>query len=255
MWVQNRQHGPAAPATSRGTMTPSLPEAHNYHDWVFGSFAPFLRRGPTLEVGSGHGQYARRLLARPQGSADPLYISDLDPAALDTVRAELRGLPVKEAQVRYLVMNGIDPAQLDEPLANLLLINVLEHIEDDAGVLAAAHRALAPDGVLVVFAPAHERLYGRMDWEAGHHRRYELQALRRLLTQAGFHVAHARHFNAVGCFGWYANKLLGSGVHSAAADAQVRLYNRLVPLFKHADRLLPFLGQSVLAIGARPLLP
>jgi SAM-dependent methyltransferase len=228
---------------SRDTMSSAMAGAHRYHDWVFRSFAPWLEPGRALEVGTGHGAYARRIAER----VGELIVSDIDPAAIEDAQRTLG----QGGNLRFLVMDGIDPARLDGPVDDVILVNVLEHIDDDAALLARARDALRPGGVLIVFVPAFPLLFSRMDREAGHFRRYRKDALARLVENAGFSLAHLGYVNAVGFFGWLANKWLDSPVESATTNLQVSLYDRLVPAVRRVDRLLPFLGQSLLAVGAR----
>jgi SAM-dependent methyltransferase len=228
---------------SRDTMTGAIRDAHRYHDWVFEACAKGLRPGSALEVGSGHGRFSRRLAP----SVRELYVSDIDPRAVDEISAELTGL----SNVRFLVMDGVEPDKLPSAVDNILMINVLEHIADDRSTLRSCHEALAPGGALIVFVPAFHLLYSRMDSDAGHHRRYEREELREVLTGAGFAIKELRFFNAIGFFGWLANKWVGSAVNGASANAQVKLYDQAIPFFRHADRALPFIGQSLLAIAEK----
>jgi SAM-dependent methyltransferase len=210
---------------------------------VFESFARHLRPGVTLEIGSGHGAYSRKLAA----AARELVVSDIDPAAIERIRAELEGV----ANVRYLVMNGLDRDLLGAPVDNVVLLNLLEHIERDAALLDECRDSIAPGGALVVFSPAFPALYSRMDREAGHYRRYTRGGLCALVEDAGFEVVDARFFNAVGFFGWYANKVMNSGIHSSSTNAQITLYDRLIPALRRFDRWLPFVGQSLVVVGRR----
>ena len=52
------------------------------------------------------------------------------------------------------------------------MLDVLEHIEDDAGALAAARDALAPGGRLLLTVPAMPCLWSRHDEANCHFRRY-----------------------------------------------------------------------------------
>jgi glycosyltransferase involved in cell wall biosynthesis len=70
----------------------------------------------------------------------------------------------------------------------LVACEVLEHIEDDSGALAAWRAWLRPGGHLLLSVPAHARRWSATDVWAGHFRRYERDALRRLLTSSGFAV-------------------------------------------------------------------
>jgi SAM-dependent methyltransferase len=228
---------------SDATMSAAIRTANNYHQWVFSSFAPFLQPGSALEIGSGHGAYSR--LIAP--CVERLIVSDIDPEAIAAIQRDLVDL----GNVSYLTMDGIDARTLREPVSNIVLVNVLEHIADDLGFLRRCRDSLQPDGALIVYAPAFAQLYSRMDRDAGHHRRYGKKQLRTLLMQAGFDVAHLRFINAVGFFGWLANKYSRSAMNSATTNGQIALFDRLVPLIKHVDRALPFLGQSLVAIGRR----
>ncbi|MEM1029196.1 MAG: class I SAM-dependent methyltransferase [Myxococcota bacterium] len=225
-------------------MSDAIRTAHHYHDWVFSSFADHLRSGSALEVGSGHGKYSRKLAGR----LDHLYVSDIDPRAVEAISSELSDL----GNVTCITMTGIEPAAMPvSAVDNVVLVNLLEHIEDDRGMLGDCCDILRPQGRLLLFVPAFPALFSVMDDEAGHHRRYRRAALRRLVEAAGFRVVTDRMFNAVGFFGWYANKLLGSNVNSGTTNAQVGLYNQLIPVLKHADRLLPFVGQSIVLVGEK----
>lgn len=226
--------------SSEETMNRAIKFAHNYTDWVFSAFAPHLAEGSALEVGSGHGNYARKLLPL----VSRLYVSDIDSAAVENIRKELAGL----GGVEYLVMDGIDPKALRKKVDNIILINVLEHIEDDGAFVARCFESLNPGGRLLVFAPAFELLYSRIDRQAGHFRRYTKSGLRARLEAAGFRRPLLRYFNAVGFFGWLVNKLAASDIKSSGVSAQIEIYDRLIPYFKYFDAAMPFLGQSVLAV-------
>jgi SAM-dependent methyltransferase len=228
---------------SADTMTAAIRDANNYHDWVFASFARFLQPGSTLEIGSGHGQYSRRMAPLVRD----LIVSDIDPAAIERIRIELASI----ANVRYLVMDGLDPERLRQTVDNIVLINVLEHIEDDAHALRQCRDNLADGGSVIVFSPAFPLLFSRMDEAAGHFRRYTRSGLIALVRAAGFDVRHIRYVNAVGFFGWLVNKWMGSDINSSTTNLQVQAYDRLIPLIRHVDRVAPFIGQSLLVVATK----
>jgi SAM-dependent methyltransferase len=62
----------------------------------------------------------------------------------------------------------------------VLLIDVLEHIADDAGVAAEVQRVLRPGGRVLCMVPENPRLYSRIDAANGHLRRYRRDDLLRL---------------------------------------------------------------------------
>ena len=66
--------------------------------------------------------------------------------------------------------------------------DVLEHVEEDATVIAEVTRALRPGGHFLVTVPQHPALWSRQDEQAHHARRYTSAGLRRALRAAGLEV-------------------------------------------------------------------
>ncbi len=76
----------------------------------------------------------------------------------------------------------------------VLMLDVLEHIEDERGALSAAYSALRPGGHLLVTVPALSWLWSRHDEANAHFRRYGHRGLGRVLENAGFAVETVRYF-------------------------------------------------------------
>ena len=146
------------------------------------------------------------------------------------------------------------------------MFDVLEHLDDDLGVLRALHAALAPEGVLILTVPAHPWLYDEMDALAHHRRRYRLGELREKLATAGFEPLRVRHFMALLVPLLVAARALGRLVRGrledpgARRDAELRIVPFLNPLLLGLLRLegwlsrvfpLPF-GTSLVAVARRP---
>ena len=70
----------------------------------------------------------------------------------------------------------------------LFSFDVLEHIEDDVGVLKAWASWLKPGGTLLLSVPARMKLWTAGDEWAGHFRRYERSQLIELLQASGFEI-------------------------------------------------------------------
>lgn len=72
--------------------------------------------------------------------------------------------------------------------------DVLEHIEEDAAVLAEMYRAVRQGGGLLLTVPQHPWLWSQADTFAYHVRRYEARKLKRKVEQAGFQVVYMTSF-------------------------------------------------------------
>ena len=84
------------------------------------------------------------------------------------------------------------------------MVNVLEHIADDAGTLRGLSRLLVPNGNLVVYVPALNGLYGALDEKIGHYRRYSVWRMREVFREAGIEPVELRWVNFLAIPAWAA---------------------------------------------------
>lgn len=68
----------------------------------------------------------------------------------------------------------------------ILLLDVLEHVNDDLNFLNIVNSLLTDNGILIITTPAHQWLYSQLDKDAGHVRRYSHKQLDDKLKNAGF---------------------------------------------------------------------
>lgn len=216
----------------------SLEGAVNYASWLAALIEPHAR-GRILEVGAGSGTITERLI--PFGAVTALEPSSALAASL---RARLAGqVTVVEGTLEHLaVVEQFDTA---------VMVNVLEHIPDDAAALRRLCGHLSDDGRLVIWVPAFEGLYGRFDRMIGHHRRYRRAELVDLCRNAGFDVIDCRYANLPGFFAWWLIVRVLRRVPTAGGLST--LYDRMaVPVIRRIEHRLrmPF-GQSLLLVAAR----
>jgi SAM-dependent methyltransferase len=79
----------------------------------------------------------------------------------------------------------------------VLLLDVIEHLDDDAAALRAARDMPAPGGTLMVTVPAYPSLWSAHDVVLGHRRRDRASGLRAVVQTAGFTVTHLSYLNAL----------------------------------------------------------
>ena len=150
-----------------------------------------------------------------------------------------------------VVHGDLSSATRDQRYDAIVLLNVLEHIEDDAEALRKSRDGLEPDGRAAVLVPAFELLYSRFDAAVGHYRRYRLRELVGKAEGAGLKVHEARYVNSAGFFAWLLTaRLLGA---TPTTSTLAGAYDRaVVPVLRAAEqRVAPPFGQSILLIAGR----
>lgn len=212
-----------------------------FNQWMYHRLRRWIGQR-VLEVGSGIGNMSQFFADRER-----VVLTDTEPWYREQLRARFGHRP--NVTVAELVLPDGAQALGGETFDTIVCLNVLEHIEDDRGSLAAMRRLLAPGGRLVLLVPAIPFLYGSLDRALGHYRRYTPWLLRERYREAGLVVQHLEYFNLAGMPGWwFTGRVLKRQLIPAGA---LGLYDRLVPLFR-LERLLPWrLGQSLIAIGQR----
>jgi len=114
--------------------------------------------------------------------------------------------------------------------------NVLEHIEDDQQTLKQLVRALKPGGRLVVFVPAFDCIYSKMDERVGHLRRYTLDDLFKKVTIAGAFVESTRYVDSLGFLAAWLYRITGGT--GSLTENSIKLYDGMVfPLSQKLDLL------------------
>ncbi|MEK7501060.1 MAG: class I SAM-dependent methyltransferase [Patescibacteria group bacterium] len=76
----------------------------------------------------------------------------------------------------------------------IVLLDVLEHIEDDLQILSDLNSLLKEQGRLLLTVPAHPWLWSSHDRVLGHFRRYTTSDIRNKLELAGFEINYLTYF-------------------------------------------------------------
>jgi len=225
-------------------MASGMETANRYYDWIYAALRPFLGKS-VLEIGPGFGGIASRIITEGK----EYHALDTDEGVIEHLRSTIPasrdrlhvGDIASPEWASYFKKSGID---------TLLTINVLEHVADDAKFFSDAARCLE-SGRLITLVPAMPGLYGSLDEEAGHYRRYDPAALKCLLAQDGLTLTHLSYFNSLGALSWFLSaRILRLRLNSEKTNRSVAFYDRFaIPISRRLDPFLISLGgQSLIAV-------
>lgn len=218
-----------------------MSEAKNYFAWQ----ARIVEREigqRIVEVGCGIGNFTGTLLDR-----EAVCAVDADAECVERLLA------------RYPRQENLSALACDvqgEEFSRLFVfraescvcLNVLEHIRDDRGALRRMASILRPGGVIVVLVPAFQALYGSIDRNLGHYRRYDRESLTGLAAASRLRIKKMRYMNVAGLLGWWANSHIFR--REAQSVAQIRIFDRCVVPWESwiEERIAPPFGQSIFAV-------
>lgn len=221
----------------------SVDRAQRYNRWVISRVAPFLGRR-VVEAGAGIGNLSQLLVDR-----DHLKLVDHDPMYLAMLQdrfADLRNVHVAACD---LERPDFDKDWRPDRLDTVFCSNVLEHLGPHREILESFHRALTPGGHCIIIVPADPRLYTVLDAALGHHRRYRREELADLMRSVGFDVVYTEQMCKAGSLAW-----LVSGRflrRDRLTPRQMLWFDRLWPILRPFDYILPAPGMSLIAVGRK----
>jgi SAM-dependent methyltransferase len=139
-----------------------------------------LYKGSILEIGCGRGLIIK-------------YLSDRN---IDCFGVELaKTTPVKGVEKK--IITGQDAFSFNEEFAKkfntIMLLDVLEHIEDDYGFLKSIADKYSNTSHLLITVPAKKEIWTNFDDFYGHFRRYDINELVALVNKAGFDIIDVRY--------------------------------------------------------------
>ena len=138
-----------------------------------------------LDVGCGRGLYLKYFSNDYDCAGLEPEISLLKKARMINPRVWQAGLPLKDGIV-------------NEKFDIVLLLDVLEHINDDVAALKSLKQVLNNRGRMIINVPAHGWLWSTIDEVSGHKRRYTMSSITKVVEEAGFCLKQIRYWGSLG---------------------------------------------------------
>jgi glycosyltransferase involved in cell wall biosynthesis len=226
----------------RGVLN-NLTGTPQYLSWLARTVRPYLGDA-VLEVNAGIGNLAGRLMARRvlyvAAEKDPLHLHALRNRFLRTPNVAVRRIDPEVPE---------DFAGMEATFDTVLCLNVLEYPDDPAAVLRSLAVTLKPGGRLVVLTPHSPALFGSLDRNMGHKRRFSVASARELLEAAGFTVERTEQFNKAGAPPWWIySRMAGK---RRISKPVLKIFDKTVWIWRRLDRFLPWRGLSLIVVARK----
>ena len=199
-----------------------------------------------LEIGAGLGQISSMLVqsGRSVTSLEP------DPKLCKQLMASTQSLGVRSFPSTLEQALSLNQISKDEKFDSVVIVNVLEHIEDDIQELKIIKTVLNPNGKIIIFVPAMPSLYGSMDAISGHFRRYRRSELEAVVRAAGLETKSIHYFDPIGVLPyWLSYRVLN---RQTLGTSSVALYDKvIIPMSIFLSRLIRSrgLGKNLIMIA------
>lgn len=222
--------------------------ADNFNKWMY-STVDKNTIGEILEIGSGIGNISSFFVDNDRH----ISVSDMRVEYCNVLREKFTG---KNNFKNVYQIDIIDP-DFDKKHSNLFgqfnsvfALNIIEHVEKDDLAIKNCLKLLKPGGQLLILVPAFMGLFNSFDIELGHYRRYTKRSLEKMFIENKLSINYSRYFNSAGILGWWVSGYILKNRN--IPSGQMKLYNRLVWLFKIIDLFTNrFVGLSVIVAGRK----
>lgn len=200
----------------------------------------------VLDVGCGTGGFASMLNKHHK-------VIGLDTSPLALEYAKKRGIE----ELHKCLLHEFDPS--GKNIKAMTFLDVIEHIEDDKGVVKTAYEMLPQGGWIIATVPAYQWMWSHHDVVHMHYRRYTLQNFTGLIEHAGFTKVYGTYFNT---FLFPAvilkrtiNKIFSIKNEQPIEEVHPVLNSIFEKIFKAEDAFIPVLsfpfGLSILLIAQK----
>ncbi len=111
----------------------------------------------------------------------------------DVVRGPLLEIKKKIPDIPLFLFDLLKCPIPDNSIDVIIMLNVLEHVEDDKLAINKAFNMLKPNGIFIIEVPASPYLYDNYDKELMHFRRYSTSELKTKIKNSGFMINNITH--------------------------------------------------------------
>ena len=217
---------------------------NNYNKWIYGNLKEGVR-GDVIEFGCGIGNITDYIVHDADTITGIDYVNEFVDYAKDKYKEN------SKVNISFGDLMDLNEGIRSKKYDTAILLNVLEHIEDDGKALRNIGEVLKDSGKLLLLVPAMQFIYGTLDSAFGHFKRYGKKDMAELLKNNGYKINKMFYMNGVGSFGWFfAGRVMKKKV---IPENQAKIFDRLIlPVIRPFEKIVkPAFGQSLIVIAEK----
>ena len=217
----------------------TISKANMFNKWMFEKIEPYIGK-KILEVGAGTGNITQFLLDKGE-----VTCLDISAKCIEALKERFSNSERVSAFLGDI--SNLDNSWEGKTFNTIVCLNVLEHIKNDEEALSNMASLLEKNGRLILLLPTCRWLYGSLDKNLGHYRRYENVQMYEKCTKLDLVLEKEMHFNLLGILGWFLNgKILKRKI---LPSTQMKLYDLSTPLCRLIENFLQAkIGLSLILI-------
>lgn len=205
-----------------------------YSKWIYHMYEKHIGKN-VLDIGGGVGTAISFYIEK----ADRVIATELFENQIDIMNERFKDFSYFKALKADIMKDDFSELA---PFDTIILINVLEHIEDDIQALANMKKLLEENGKIIICVPAVSKLYCYMDKNVGHYRRYSKGELRVKAERAGLQVIENKYMNFMGTIPyWLKGKLkkdTGGSFSTSIEGGESKLYSVATTILEPIERVI-----------------
>lgn len=221
-----------------------------YSQWMFNSYKKYIGKR-VLDIGAGIGNMTEFYI----DEADLVVTADIFQDQIDIMNQRF----ADKKNFRTILFDILNEDNIDDlkkdKFDTIILINVLEHLEDDKKALKRLKKIITDNGHIIILVPALQSLYCFMDKNVSHYRRYDRGVLRKLAEICDLKIVENKYFNFFGIFPYYfkgkfsKNKDKGGSFSTDLNENNSRIYNIASSVLEPLEKTIkPYIGLSEIII-------
>ena len=137
----------------------------------------------VLEIGCSSGNLIKNIKNKKKYN----YIGS------DAIKNEILKLTNIYTDIPFIVFDLLKNPFKESFCDSIIMLNVLEHIEDDDSALNEVNKMLNKNGLLIIEVPSCKMLYDNYDKQLLHFRRYNMNEIIKKLEKSGFSIEKKTH--------------------------------------------------------------